>query len=321
MTEPATTIQERIIQCDCRRAPGMTAQVSPLKVVVLLALASPALMQLGVLALDPPMAQPITNTIHWLGDWAVYFLLASLAITPLRQLFAWPRLIVVRRMIGVASFAYALAHVTAFAADKRFNLELVLSEIVGRVYLVVGATGLVILAVLTATSTDGMVRRLGGKRWQGLHRFAYLAAAVALVHYFFQSKADLAQPTLVAGLFAWLFLYRLVLWTAGSAAASRTLSAIAITLVAAVGAALAESLYFAYKFGAPFDAVIAMQFTFDPPGPRPAAGVLAAGLALALAVFARRSVRSVWRARRDILDHFRSLRQRRLTVSALETPR
>lgn len=272
--------------------------VPPLKAFVFIALLMPALVQAGLLAFGPPLAEPIKDTIHLLGDWAVYFLMASLAITPLRQVLAWPRLISVRRMVGVAAFFYALAHVTGFAADKNFDLSVVLSEIALRTYLTIGAAGLVLLAILAATSTNGMVRRLGGKRWQSLHRIIYLAAAIAAVHYFLQAKGDLWAPTLVAGIAGWLLLYRLILWSRGSAVASRPLSVFAITAVAALGTALAESLYLVVKFGAPLQAMMAMQLAIAPPGPRPALIVAAMGLTLAaLAIWRQGFVRPAVRDR------------------------
>lgn len=275
---------------------GRLRAVPPLKAFVFIVLLMPALLQAGTLAFGPPLAEPVKDTIHLLGDWAVYFLLVSLAITPLRQILAWPRLISVRRMIGVAAFSYALAHVIGFVADKNFDVRVVLSEIALRTYLTIGAAGLVLLAILAATSTNAMVRRLGGKRWQRLHRIVYLAAAIAAVHYFLQSKGDLWAPTLVAGIAGWLLLYRLILWTKGSAIASRPLSVFAITVVAALGAAVGESLYLVVKFGAPFHAMIAMQLDIAPPGPRPALIVAAMGFTLtALAVWRHGFVRTTRR--------------------------
>lgn len=262
------------------------ADISPLKAVVFVALLTPALVQAGTLAFGPPLAQPVTNTIHMLGDWAVYFLMATLAITPLRQISAWPRLIIVRRMIGVTAFFYALAHVIAYVIDNNFNLPHVLSEIALRTYLTIGAAGVVILAVLAATSTTSMVRRLGGKAWQRLHRIVYLAAFVAVIHFFLQSKEDVWTPTLVAGIAGWLLLYRLVLWTKGSAVAARPLTVFAITVIATLGTGLVECLYLLYKFGAPLQATIAMQFDIAPPGPRPALVLAAMGLpVVALAIW------------------------------------
>jgi sulfoxide reductase heme-binding subunit YedZ len=201
--------------------------ISPLKSLVFVALPCPALLQAEEPILGPPLPEPTAETIRVLGRWAAYFLLASLAVTPLRQGLAWPGLISVRRMLGLASFAYAIGHFFAFVADKGFDLERVASEIALRTNYAIGAVGLVVLALLAATSTDAMVRRLGGKRWRYLHRAAYLAAAAAVTHYFLHVKADLAQPMLLAGFALWLLLYRMVLWTRGSTVASRPMPCIA----------------------------------------------------------------------------------------------
>jgi Ferric reductase like transmembrane component len=101
---------------------------------------------------------------------------------------AWPRLIAVRRIVGIAACAYALAHFTGFIVAKSFDLQRVVSEIVLRINYAVGAVGLILLSLLAATSTDAVVKRIGGKRWQLLHRAAYLAAAVALTIIFSRSR-------------------------------------------------------------------------------------------------------------------------------------
>lgn len=254
------------------------ADIPPLKLVAFVVLLTPALVQAWRLTFGAPLAQPVTDTIHMLGDWAVYFLLATLAITPLRQISAWPRLIIVRRMTGVTAFFYALAHVVAYVVDNNYDMARVLSEIVLRTYLTIGAIGVVLLAILAATSTTGMVRRLGGKAWKRLHRIIYFAAFAAVIHFFLQAKEDLWTPTLVGGVAGWLLLYRLVLWTRGGAVAARPLVVFAITIMATLGTGLAECLYLFFKFGAPLQATIAMQLDIAPPGPRPA--LVMAGLGL-----------------------------------------
>ena len=284
------------------------SDISPLKAVVFVALLTPALVQAGTLAFGPPLAQPVTDTIHMLGEWAVYFLMATLAITPLRQIAKWPRLIVVRRMIGVTAFFYALAHVIAYVVDNNFKLAHVLSEIALRTYLTIGAAGVVILAVLAATSTTGMVRRLGGKAWQRLHRIVYLAAFAAVIHFFLQAKEDIWTPTLVAGIAGWLLLYRLILWTRGSAAASLPVTVFAITVIATLGTALAECLYLLYKFGAPLQATIAMQLDIAPPGPRPALVLAIMGLTIVAVAVCRQGAGAATRDR--LLSGWQAVRRR-----------
>jgi len=154
--------------------------------------------------------RPLTELIHQTGLWAFRFLLLSLAVTPLRQMLRYGRLVLVRRMVGVASAVYAAAHLLLYFANHAFVLEKAIREIATSNYLLIGLAALFGLLVLAATSTDGMVRRLGGRRWQNLHRIVYLLAPLALWHFFLQSKADVGEPTLMAGLLLWLLGYRLL---------------------------------------------------------------------------------------------------------------
>src|SRR5260370_968588 len=107
-------------------------------------------------------------------------------------------------MIGVAAFAYAITHLSLYTADQMFDLAKVASEIVHRIYLTIGFSAVVGLAALAATSTDGMIRRLGPRNWQRLHRLVYLIALLAVVHYCMQSKLDLWEPSIMAGIYGWL---------------------------------------------------------------------------------------------------------------------
>src|SRR6266481_333816 len=118
-------------------------------------------------------ARPLNDVIHRAGFWMLMFILTTLAITPLRRITRFGQLVDVRRMVGVGAFVYGVAHISLYTADQMFDLVKVASEIVQRVYLVIGFTALTGLAVLAATSTDGMVRRLGAQRWQRLHYAVY----------------------------------------------------------------------------------------------------------------------------------------------------
>jgi sulfoxide reductase heme-binding subunit YedZ len=113
-------------------------------------------------------------------------------------------------MVGVACFAYALLHLGLYAGDNGFDLVKVGSEIIRRIYLTIGFVALAGLAMLAATSTDAMLRRMGGASWRRLHRLVYPLAALTLVHFTLQSKADVTEPMLMAGLFAWLMGYRVI---------------------------------------------------------------------------------------------------------------
>ena len=161
-------------------------------------------------------ARPLNDMIHRAGFWALMFLGVTLAVTPLRRIPRYGNLIEVRRMLGVGAFCYIAAHLTLFSADQMFGLGKVAHEISHRWYLIVGGTAWLGLATLAATSTDGMVRRLGPLRWRRLHRIVYAIALLALIHYFQQTKADVTVPTFAARLFLWLIAYRLVAWWQGT---------------------------------------------------------------------------------------------------------
>lgn len=223
--------------------------------------------------------RPVNNLIHRAGFWALMFLLVSLAITPLRRVTGFGRLIDVRRMIGVGAFCYAAAHVSLYALDLHFDLIKLVTEIASRVYLIVGLTALTGLAILAATSTDGMVRRLGGARWRRLHQASYVIALLALVHFFQQTKLDATIPTLVAGLFAWLMAYRIVAARRGSGALSAAgLAGLAIAVAALTFLGEAVGIGLAYH-ASPL-LVLQAAFDFDL-AIRPGWFVLAAGLAVA----------------------------------------
>ena len=172
------------------------------------------------------------------------FLIITLAITPLRRITRYGQLLDVRRMLGVGAFCYAVLHISLYVLDQQFDLVKVASEIVKRIYLIIGFVALSGLTVLAITSTDGMVRRLGGMRWARLHQIVYVIAFLALIHYFQQTKADVSVPTLVAGLFGWLMCYRFAvrrirgeLSSAGLALLSLVVAALTL-IVQALGVAL-----------------------------------------------------------------------------------
>jgi methionine sulfoxide reductase heme-binding subunit len=193
-------------------------------------------------------ARPLNDVIHRTGYWMLIFLLASLAITPLRRITRIGGLIDVRRMIGVGAFFYGAAHITLYAADQMFDLVKVASEIVLRVYLTVGFAALAGLAVLAATSTDGMVRRLGALRWQRLHYAVYGIGVLALIHYFQQTKADVSVPTFTAGVFVWLMGYRIAVRLRKARGELPTLAIAGLSVAAAALVFIAEAIGLAIKF-------------------------------------------------------------------------
>ena len=257
-------------------------RVSPLKLAVFLALFVPAGWVVLAYACGLLGARPLNEAIHQLGLWTIRLIFLALAVTPLRQILQWPRLLVVRRMIGVAAFAYVLMHFSLYVVSQAFDLGKVASEIALRIYLTIGFTALLSLAALAATSTDGMVRRLGARRWQRLHRIVYGIGVLAVIHYCFQSKLDEWEPTIMGGLLAWLLGYRLMLWRLRKRGRLALAWVGALSLAAAVGTALAEAVYFRLAFHAPLLRVLDADLSLQT-GIRPAVVVLAIGLAIAIA--------------------------------------
>lgn len=256
---------------------------SPMKAVTLLLLALPALLLLLRGEAGALGGRPITEAIHETGDWTVRFLLLSLAITPARAVLNWPRLPILRRMIGVAAALYATLHLTLYAMDQNWQLGRVATEIALRFYLTVGFVALLGLLTLAITSTDGWQKRLR-QRWKALHRLVFPVAALALFHYYIQSKADVSSPVFYTGLFAWLLLWR--------AAPRRWQTRLALLPALAVSAALATALVEAswYGLATRLPALRVLAANLDIGAWRPAWQVALAGAA-ALAVVAVRRVR------------------------------
>ncbi len=178
-----------------------------LRQVTLVLLCLPALHLAWRWYTDDLGARPVTEATHVTGDWTIVFLLCSLALTPARAVFDWIPLTQIRRRIGVAAALYAGLHFLIYVADQKWNLVVVALEISKRFYLTIGFTTLLMLTALAITSTNGWQRRLK-RNWKRLHWLIYPAAVLAILHFFIQSKANVGEPTVAAGLFAWLMLWR-----------------------------------------------------------------------------------------------------------------
>lgn len=155
-------------------------------------------------------ANPIESITHTTGDWALRFLIASLAITPLRRLSGWNQLIAYRRTLGLLAFTYALLHLATFVVlDHWFDWARILADVRKRPFVTAGAVAVTCLLPLAVTSTRGWIRRLG-KRWTTLHRLAYVAAAAAVLHYWWLVKADVRAPLWYGVVLAVLLLARAI---------------------------------------------------------------------------------------------------------------
>ena len=161
------------------------------------------------LATDQLTANPVEAGIRYAGEWGLRFLLIGLALTPLRRFLQWSWVAKLRRMIGLYAVFYAALHVIGYAVvDQGLDLASIWADILKRPYITVGLGGLLLLLPLAATSTNGMIRRMGGRRWKRLHKLAYVAPVLAVVHYLLLVKADTTWPLLYAAVLCVLLLCR-----------------------------------------------------------------------------------------------------------------
>lgn len=250
-------------------------RVSGLKLATFVFALAPGFWLAGWYALDALGPKPITALLHSTGEWSVRFLLLSLAVTPLRRIANYPKLILVRRMLGLTVLAYATIHLALYVVDQNFVLAKVVSEILTRFYLTIGFVALVGLAVLGATSTNGMIRRLG-KAWPQLHKAVYTIAVLGLFHYFLQAKIDVAAPVFWTGLFVLLMGWRALQrfrWP------TNPLTLLILAIGAALATALIEAAWYGLKSGVPASAVLGANLDFSG-DVRPAWWVLGIGIAL-----------------------------------------
>jgi sulfoxide reductase heme-binding subunit YedZ len=158
-------------------------------------------------------ANPLEKITHETGDWTIYFLLMTLSITPLRKLTKQPALIRFRRMLGLFAFFYVCLHFLTFLwIDHSFDLSEMIMDVYERPFITAGFTGFVLLIPLALTSTAGWIRRLGGKRWQMLHRLIYVSAAAGVVHYYWLVKSDVRLPVRYGAILAFLLIARVAFW-------------------------------------------------------------------------------------------------------------
>ena len=250
---------------------------SPVKIVAFAASVLPALWIAYQAATGDLGARPVTEAIHQAGDWALRFLLITLAITPAQRILNYPRIILARRTLGVAAAAYAVLHFSLYVLDQHFDLFKVASEVVLRIYLLIGAVALAGLIALASTSTDAAISRLGPQRWNALHRLVYGIALLAAVHFFMQSKLEIYQPVLMAGFLIWLLAYRSLFRRNGEVT---PLHLVLLAAAVAIIAALGEAAIYMFASGVDARRVLLAHFDLDMEV-RPAWWVLAAGLVAA----------------------------------------
>ena len=262
---------------------------SPLKTATLALALLPALVisywfltdQLGPLA--------VKAALRLVGDWTIRFLVITLALMPLQRVLNWPRIALIRRMLGVTAFAYALAHLLLYIANVKYDLVFVATEIALRIYLTIGFVTLLGLSLLAATSFDAAVRKLG-RKWKLLHQSVYGLAVLGLLHYFIQTKADVSPATLMAGFYFLLMIYRVFI--------NRRIALRPVVLAASAGLAglltvITEFAWYGLATGIDPWRIAKANFLFTF-GLRPAIIVMLAGLVPVAYVIARDSFVRDW---------------------------
>ncbi|MAP10454.1 MAG: sulfoxide reductase heme-binding subunit YedZ [Gammaproteobacteria bacterium] len=155
-------------------------------------------------------ANPVETLTHETGEWALRLMFLTLALTPARMWLRWNGAIRLRRMCGLYAFFYAVMHFTTYLwLDQFFDIQAIVEDIVKRPYITIGFAAVVVMVPLALTSTNNMIKRLGGARWRTLHRLAYVAAILGAAHFIWLVKADYAEPLIYAGVLAILLLARL----------------------------------------------------------------------------------------------------------------
>lgn len=225
-------------------------------------------------------SKPTTNAIHQAGDWAVRFLLLSLLVSPLRRIGNWPKLIMIRRMLGLTALFYLILHFILYIVDQKWDLSKVASEIWLRIYLTIGFTALLGMMALGLTSFDAAIRKMGGVWWNRLHTLVYPIAILGLLHFAMQSKLDATQALTMSGFFLLLMFYRGLNRFGFS---TNTLNLFALAIVSAIAAAGVEAAWYAASKGISPWALLPSNLEFDPDlGTRPSWWTFGAGLFLIL---------------------------------------
>jgi sulfoxide reductase heme-binding subunit YedZ len=191
-----------------------TTQIKGIKAAVFVLALLPFL-RMAVLVAQGVPVEPLEFLTRGTGDWALYFLCIVLAVTPLRRLTGWNWLVKLRRMLGLFMFFYALAHFTCFFwFDHFFDVGAMLGDVLKRPFITVGFIAFVLLIPLAATSTNGMIKRLGGKRWQWLHRLVYVIGALSILHFWWMKagKNNFQEPIIFGAVVALLLGLR-VYWS------------------------------------------------------------------------------------------------------------
>jgi methionine sulfoxide reductase heme-binding subunit len=272
-----------------------TGAFSWLRTAALVAAVLPALWLIERTLTHDLGSRPINEALHFTGTWTIRFLIATLAVTPLRVFGKWPKLIGIRRYLGLTTFAYAVLHFSLFVVDQHFNLIRVGTEIALRIYLLIGFTTLVSLCILAATSTDASIKRLGAEKWTKLHKLIFFLTPLAVIHAFLQSKIDVTDATIIAS-FAVLLISLRLLKRYGNAENPLAVAGVAVGV--ALATALIEAAWFALLTGV--DPRLVLEADLDITMLRPCWYPLGAGLLITLIAVIRRNSRGKARQRQPM---------------------
>lgn len=168
-------------------------------------------------------SNPIKEGEHFLGEWTLRLLVATLTVTPLRQLLKWNWIAKYRRTVGLFAFFYGVLHWLVYILlDTQLDWDEMVTDVIKRPYILIGSLGLLLMVPLAVTSTKKMIARLGGKNWNRLHRLVYASAVLGVIHFWMSVKADVRDPLLYAILFSVLLSYRVWKWRGSAAPPSST---------------------------------------------------------------------------------------------------
>lgn len=194
----------------------------------------PAIVLAAQLLLDQLGAEPIEELEHASGKWTLRFLAASLAVTPIMRMTGWGWMLAQRRFLGLAAFFWAMGHLSVYIVlDQFFDWSAIGEDILKRLYITLGMLGFVLMIPLALTSTKAAIRKLGGKRWNLLHRLVYVSAIAGCIHFLWAVKKDLTEPIIYIAVFVVLFALRFVVRKPGPRSSRPVPQDASVTLPAA----------------------------------------------------------------------------------------
>jgi methionine sulfoxide reductase heme-binding subunit len=269
---------------------------APMKALALAGVIAPGLWIGGHWLNGTLGAKPLEVALHETGLWAIRILLVTLAITPFRLITGWGKLLQIRRILGVSALAYVLIHLTLYVIQQKYDLFVVIREIVLRFYLTIGFVSLVAMLALGLTSTDGAIRRMGAASWQKLHRLVYPLTFLGIFHAFLQAKINVNEEVIQIGLFMVLMAVRAMRSRAGLT----FWPLIGLAILAVPVTAMLEALWYGLATGVPWRRVLDANFMLAL-APRPAlwVGIIAMALPLAVLVSQHSFARGTPRATRS----------------------